>query len=164
MAEKIIVPTLGESVTEATVSKWLKSQGDVVIADEPIVELETDKVNLEVPSPIDGVLSEINSKNGETVEVGALLGAISQNGIQPSEKKIITNYIIHSQITYCAHFRCYIVEKRSHLKISRKKKFAILVVFFSRNSSQNFFLAILVKFFFSQSIFAILVNFFFSQF
>ena len=61
-----------------------------VEADEAIVELETDKVNLEVPSPIDGVLSEINSKDGETVEVGALLGMISQNGTQPSEKKIIT--------------------------------------------------------------------------
>ncbi len=91
MSEKILVPVLGESITEATVAKWLKNKGDTVVADEAIVELETDKVNLEVPSPIDGVLSEINSKDGETVEVGALLGVISQNGIQPSEKKIITN-------------------------------------------------------------------------
>ena len=90
MSEKILVPVLGESITEATVAKWLKQEGDTVAADEAIVELETDKVNLEVPSPIDGVLSEINSKDGETVEVGALLGTISQNGIQPSEKKIIT--------------------------------------------------------------------------
>ena len=90
MSEKILVPVLGESITEATVAKWLKNEGDAVEADEAIVELETDKVNLEVPSPIDGVLSEINSKNGETVEVGALLGTISQNGTQPSEKKIIT--------------------------------------------------------------------------
>ena len=90
MSEKILVPVLGESITEATVAKWLKNEGDTVEADEAIVELETDKVNLEVPSPIDGVLSEINSKNGETVEVGALLGTISQNGTQPSEKKIIT--------------------------------------------------------------------------
>ena len=90
MSEKILVPVLGESITEATVAKWLKKEGDTVVADEPIVELETDKVNLEVPSPIDGVLSEINSKDGETVEVGALLGIISQNGAQPSEKKIIT--------------------------------------------------------------------------
>ena len=81
---------MGESITEATVAKWLKKEGDTVEADEAIVELETDKVNLEVPSPIDGVLSEINSKDGETVEVGALLGMISQNGAQPSEKKIIT--------------------------------------------------------------------------
>ena len=90
MNEKILVPVLGESITEATVAKWLKKEGDTVAADEAIVELETDKVNLEVPSPIDGVLSEINSKDGETVEVGALLGTISQNGVQPSEKKVIT--------------------------------------------------------------------------
>ena len=90
MSEKILVPVLGESITEATVAKWLKKEGDTVEADEAIVELETDKVNLEVPSPIDGVLSKINSKDGETVEVGALLGTISQNGTQPSEKKIIT--------------------------------------------------------------------------
>ena len=57
MSEKILVPVLGESITEATVAKWLKKEGDTVEADEPIVELETDKVNLEVPSPIDGVLS-----------------------------------------------------------------------------------------------------------
>jgi len=90
MSEKILVPVLGESITEATVAKWLKKEGDTVEADEAIVELETDKVNLEVPSPIDGVLSEINSTEGETVEVGALLGTISQNGVQPSEKKLIT--------------------------------------------------------------------------
>ena len=90
MSEKILVPVLGESITEATVAKWLKKEGDTVEADEAIVELETDKVNLDVPSPIDGVLSEINSKDGVTVEVGALLGTISQNGIQPSQKKVIT--------------------------------------------------------------------------
>ena len=76
MSEKILVPVLGESITEATVSKWLKKQGDSVIADEAVVELETDKVNLEVPSPSDGVLSEINAQNGSTVEVGAVLGSI----------------------------------------------------------------------------------------
>jgi len=90
MDEKILVPVLGESITEATVAKWLKKEGDTVEVDEAIVELETDKVNLEVPSPIEGILSEINSKDGETVEVGALLGTISQNGAQPSEKKVIT--------------------------------------------------------------------------
>jgi 2-oxoglutarate dehydrogenase E2 component (dihydrolipoamide succinyltransferase) len=88
MSEKILVPVLGESITEATVAKWLKKEGDTVEADESIVELETDKVNLEVPSPIAGVLSEINFKDGETVEVGALLGNISQNGTQSSEKEI----------------------------------------------------------------------------
>jgi len=90
MIEKILVPVLGESITEATVAKWLKKEGDSVEVDEAIVELETDKVNLEVPSPIDGILTEINSKDGETVEVGALLGTISQNGFQPSEKELIT--------------------------------------------------------------------------
>ena len=90
MSEKILVPVLGEGITEATVAKWLKKEGDTVEADEAIVELETDKVNLEVPSPINGILSEINSMDGETVEVGALLGTISQNGVQPSEKKVIT--------------------------------------------------------------------------
>jgi 2-oxoglutarate dehydrogenase E2 component (dihydrolipoamide succinyltransferase) len=89
MNEKILVPVLGESITEATVAKWLKKEGDTVEADEAIVELETDKVNLEVPSPIDGVLSQINSKDGETVEVGALLGSISQNGSPASKKKEI---------------------------------------------------------------------------
>ncbi len=62
MSEKILVPVLGESITEATVSKWLKNEGDSVEADEPLVELETDKVNLEVPSPVSGVLTKINSK------------------------------------------------------------------------------------------------------
>ncbi|MDC3034253.1 2-oxoglutarate dehydrogenase complex dihydrolipoyllysine-residue succinyltransferase [Candidatus Pelagibacter sp.] len=80
MSEKIVVPALGESITEATVAKWLKSTGDSVDADEPIVELETDKVNLEVPSPITGVLTEINSKDGSVVEVGALLGSVSEKG------------------------------------------------------------------------------------
>ena len=85
MSEKIIVPVLGESITEATVSKWLKNEGDEVKTDEPIVELETDKVNLEVPSPISGKLTEIISKNGSVVEVGAHLGSIEEIGI--SEKK-----------------------------------------------------------------------------
>jgi 2-oxoglutarate dehydrogenase E2 component (dihydrolipoamide succinyltransferase) len=80
MSEKIVVPVLGESITEATVAKWLKNPGDAVEADEPIVELETDKVNLEVPSPISGVLTEINSQDGSVVEVGALLGSVSANG------------------------------------------------------------------------------------
>jgi len=80
MSEKIVVPVLGESISEATVAKWLKKEGDSVEADEPIVELETDKVNLEVPSPITGTLTEINSKDGSVVEVGALLGSVSENG------------------------------------------------------------------------------------
>ena len=80
MSENILVPVLGESITEATVSKWLKNEGDAVEADEPIVELETDKVNLEVPSPVSGVLTKINSKDGAIVEVGSLLGSVSGNG------------------------------------------------------------------------------------
>ena len=87
MSEKILVPVLGESITEATVAKWLKNAGDSVEADEPIVELETDKVNLEVPSPITGVLAEINEKDGSVVEVGALLGSVSENGSKISSKK-----------------------------------------------------------------------------
>jgi len=89
MSEKIVVPVLGESITEATVAKWLKNAGDRVEADEPVVELETDKVNLEVPSPISGVLTEINSADGSVVEVGALLGSVSESGnkVVPSKKK-----------------------------------------------------------------------------
>ena len=91
MSEKILVPTLGESITEATVSKWLKKEGETVEADEAIVELETDKVNLEVPSPISGTLSEISFKDGDTVEVGAVLGSISEGNIDiknvPESKK-----------------------------------------------------------------------------
>ena len=86
MSDKILVPVLGESITEATVSKWLKKEGDIVEADEPIVELETDKVNLEVPSPISGTLVEINSKDGSVVEVGALLGSVSTDA-RGSEKE-----------------------------------------------------------------------------
>ena len=85
MSEKILVPVLGESITEATVSKWLKNEGEAVEADEPIVELETDKVNLEVPSPISGILSQINSKDGSVVQVGALLGSVSDNGADLNE-------------------------------------------------------------------------------
>ena len=82
MSEKILVPALGESITEATLSKWLKKEGETVESDEAIVELETDKVNLEVPSPITGTLSEINFKDGDTVEVGAVLGSISEGNVE----------------------------------------------------------------------------------
>ena len=90
MSEKILVPELGESITEATVSKWLKNKGDAVNADEAVVELETDKVNLEVPSPSSGILSEINSKDGDTVEVGAVLGIISQGNVKVEKKEQAT--------------------------------------------------------------------------
>ena len=87
MSEKIVVPALGESVTEATVSKWLKSVGEKVDSDEPIVELETDKVNVEVPSPSDGVLENISVKEGDTVGVGALLGSVAEKKVKKIEKE-----------------------------------------------------------------------------
>ncbi len=77
MSESILVPVLGESVTEATVAKWLKNEGDKVNADEAIVELETDKVNIEVPAPSNGTLEKISVKEGQTVNVGAMLGTMS---------------------------------------------------------------------------------------
>ena len=78
MTNQILVPVLGESVTEATVSKWLKKVGETVDSDEPLVELETDKVNVEVPSPLSGTLSSIKAKEGSTVAVGALLGLVQE--------------------------------------------------------------------------------------
>jgi len=80
MSNKIIVPTLGESITEATVSRWLKNVGDQIETDEPLVELETDKVNVEVPSPVTGILSEIKFKKGKTVKIGSELGVVEPNG------------------------------------------------------------------------------------
>ena len=78
MSNQILVPSLGESITEATVSKWLKQVGEKVDSDEPLVELETDKVNVEVPSPLSGTLSSIKVKEGDTVEVGSLLGLVNE--------------------------------------------------------------------------------------
>jgi 2-oxoglutarate dehydrogenase E2 component (dihydrolipoamide succinyltransferase) len=80
MATDIVVPTLGESVSEATIGRWFKKPGDAVAADEPLVELETDKVTLEVNAPAAGQLGEILAKDGETVEPGALLGSIVEAG------------------------------------------------------------------------------------
>jgi 2-oxoglutarate dehydrogenase E2 component (dihydrolipoamide succinyltransferase) len=91
MATEIKVPALGESVTEATVAQWFKQPGDAVAVDEPLVELETDKVTVEVPSPASGVLSEILVKSGETVTIGAVLGAIGEGAgkiaAKPAAKK-----------------------------------------------------------------------------
>src|SRR5580658_7632999 len=85
MAE-IRVPALGESVTEATIGKWFKKPGDAVAVDEPLVELETDKVTIEVPAPAAGVLSGIAVKDGDTVAVGALLGEIKEGaGAAPAK-------------------------------------------------------------------------------
>ena len=84
----IIVPTLGESIVEATVSKWLKNEGEYVEVDEPVVELETDKVTLEVPAPISGLIGPIIAAEGETVEVGQNIGALDPNGKKSSDDKI----------------------------------------------------------------------------
>ena len=90
MSEKIIVPTLGESITEATVSRWLKKVGDQIETDEPLVELETDKVNIEVASPTSGILSRIKFKKGKTVKVGSELGVVELNGKR--NKRLIKNF------------------------------------------------------------------------
>ncbi len=91
MSNQILVPALGESVTEATVAKWLKSEGDRVNADEAIVELETDKVNVEVPAPSTGVIDKIAIKEGQTVNVGTLLGTINQS------KKAANNTLVEEK-------------------------------------------------------------------
>ena len=93
MSEKILVPALGESITEATVAKWLKSVGDNIEADEPIVELETDKVNLEVPSPVKGFLGSINAKNGQVVEVGSVLGSVNAGMNESSQNETVQKEI-----------------------------------------------------------------------
>lgn len=87
MTTEIRVPTLGESVTEATIGKWLKSAGESVAVDEPVVELETDKVSVEVPAPTAGVIASIAAAEGDTVEVGALLGAIEAGGAAAAAPK-----------------------------------------------------------------------------
>jgi 2-oxoglutarate dehydrogenase E2 component (dihydrolipoamide succinyltransferase) len=89
MSIDINVPTLGESVSDATIARWIKKAGDAVAADEPIVELETDKVTLEVPSPVAGKLGEIIAAEGETVEVGALLARVEEGaaGAKPAPKQ-----------------------------------------------------------------------------
>tara|TARA_Y100000590_G_scaffold307703_1_gene347421 strand:+ start:3464 stop:4807 length:1344 start_codon:yes stop_codon:yes gene_type:complete len=87
MSNQILVPSLGESVTEATVSKWLKQEGEEVNSDEPLVELETDKVNVEVPSPLSGTLTSIKVKEGDTVSVGTLLGVVNEGKISVEKNK-----------------------------------------------------------------------------
>src|SRR5437899_1497731 len=85
MQAEILVPTLGESITEATVARWLKQPGDAVARDEPVVELETDKVTLEIPAPVAGTLGEIKAAAGSNVPIGAVLGIIADGvAAQPS--------------------------------------------------------------------------------
>ena len=99
MPNQILVPSLGESITEATVSKWLKQVGERVDSDEPLVELETDKVNVEVPSPLAGTLSSIKVKEGDTVEVGTLLGIVNESKFS-SIKTAKTRSIEQDQQSY----------------------------------------------------------------
>ena len=99
MSNQILVPSLGESVTEATVSKWLKQVGEKVGSDEPLVELETDKVNVEVPSPLSGTLASIKVKEGSTVEVGSLLGIITEEK-SSSIKTVETDTVDQDQPSY----------------------------------------------------------------
>jgi 2-oxoglutarate dehydrogenase E2 component (dihydrolipoamide succinyltransferase) len=120
MAEKITVPTLGESVTEATVSKWLKSQGEEVTADEPLVELETDKVNVEVPSPTSGVLGTIAVKEGETVNVGSLLGTINGSATTDNNIKEVNNYTPPEKENKIEEIK--IFEEEKILKPKKQKK------------------------------------------
>ncbi len=100
MATEIRVPTLGESVTEATISQWFKQPGEAIAIDEPLVELETDKVTVEVPSPVAGVMGDIAVGEGETVEVGALLGSISEGeGAAPAAKPAAVKTPDTTQVT-----------------------------------------------------------------
>ena len=100
MSNKIIVPTLGESITEATVSRWLKNVGDQIETDEPLVELETDKVNVEVPSPVTGILSEIKFKKGKTVKIGSELGVVEPNGKRNKVNKNISIKLIKEENSF----------------------------------------------------------------
>jgi len=118
MSNQILVPSLGESVTEATVSKWLKQVGEKVDSDEPLVELETDKVNVEVPSPLSGTLSSIKVKEGDTVEVGALLGLIKE-GKSGSKTTIEADIINQRQQSYIPPKKS---EKRNIVKENLKQR------------------------------------------
>ena len=101
MSTELIVPTLGESITEATVSKWLKKIGESFEADEPLVEIETDKITVEVPAPSAGVLSEIKVKEGKDVSIGGVLGIIGESdGTKPSkDKKQIQKKVVKEEKT-----------------------------------------------------------------
>ena len=114
MSNQILVPSLGESIAEATVSKWLKQVGEKVDSDEPLVELETDKVNVEVSSPLSGTLSSIKVKEGDTVEVGALLGLVNA-GKFSSLKTVKTDTVDQDQ-------QSYIPPKTSKKTLKKRKK------------------------------------------
>jgi len=120
MSNQILVPSLGESITEATVSKWLKQVGETVDSDEPLVELETDKVSVEVPSPLSGILSSIKVKEGDTVEVGALLGLVNEK----NSENIIIKETEEQSTTPPETNNKNIVDK----KLSKKKKNKLLKI------------------------------------
>jgi len=122
MSEKITVPALGESVSEATVSKWLKSQGEKVSADEPLVELETDKVNVEVPSPINGVLGSIAVGEGETVNVGSLLGTVDKSTSNEENIKEANNYNPPKKVKDEINPKIFTEEKKIKQKNKKTKK------------------------------------------
>jgi 2-oxoglutarate dehydrogenase E2 component (dihydrolipoamide succinyltransferase) len=109
MANQILVPALGESVTEATVSKWLKQVGEKVETDEPLVELETDKVNIEVPSPLSGILSSIKVKEGDSAVVGTLLGIVNEASSNNNKKLSKNEKVSH-------------LKKKSSQKVTDNKK------------------------------------------
>ncbi len=90
MATEVLVPVLGESISEATLGEWLKQPGDAVAVDEPIASLETDKVSVEVPSPVAGVMGEHAVKVGDTVQVGALLATVDAGGSAPAKTEAAT--------------------------------------------------------------------------
>ena len=120
MSNRIIVPSLGESVTEATVSKWLKQVGEPVDSDEPLVELETDKVNVEVPSPLAGTLSSIKVKEGDTVAVGTLLGEVNDSKSEPKKTTKVTSVETNQQ--------SYIPPKKTKKKVKNVKSEVLTLV------------------------------------
>ena len=139
MSNQILVPSLGESVTEATVSKWLKQVGEKVDSDEPLVELETDKVNVEVPSPLTGTLSSIKAKEGDTVEIGALLGIVN-NGKSTSVKTAKMELTDQNQQSYMppkTYKKKNIVKKtvKKNKKTSSKEEEPLLI--FNQGKDEN---------------------------
>ena len=132
MSNQILVPTLGESITEATVSKWLKHVGDNVNADEPIAELETDKVNLEIPSPCSGTLSSIKFKEGSTVEVGSLLGLVEEGKSKETKAKDVKSEKIKSQEP---QHQTENFEKKNTIKKKKEKKIKIVEAEEDKNSN-----------------------------
>ena len=139
MSNQILVPSLGESVTEATVSKWLKQVGEKVDSEEPLVELETDKVNVEVPSPLTGTLSSIKAKEGDTVEIGALLGIVN-NGKSTSVKTAKMELTDQNQQSYMppkTYKKKNIVKKtvKKNKKTSSKEEEPLLI--FNQGKDEN---------------------------